>query len=73
MYPVTACNPTRMSVTGRGPGYPAGMETIEETTYTDMTMAKVADALRATGLTEQQIIDAISLMQNAGILFRERV
>lgn len=49
------------------------METIEETTCTDMTMAKVADALRATGLTEQQIIDAISRMQNAGIVFRERV
>ena len=36
------------------------------------TMQKVYDALAMVGLTDQQITDAVSIMQNAGILFRER-
>lgn len=39
----------------------------------DETVQKVYQALAGVGLTEGQIINAVSAMQNAGILFRERV
>lgn len=41
-------------------------------TYDDETLFKVRDALEAAGLSENQITQAISEMQNRGILFRER-
>jgi hypothetical protein len=46
---------------------------IDEITYHDEdTLTKVNEALKAVGLKKQQRQDAISLMQNAGIYFRER-
>lgn len=45
----------------------------ENLTYDETTLHKVYNALRETGLPDQQVTDAVSLMQNAGILFRERV
>lgn len=44
----------------------------ETLTYDEDTLFKVYDALREVGLNQQQVTDAVSLMQNAGILFRER-
>ncbi len=41
-------------------------------THTGDTLSKVTAALRESGLEEQQITDAVSSMQNYGILFRER-
>lgn len=41
--------------------------------FDENTLFKVYDALRAAGLTEKQSRGCISEMQNAGILFRERV
>ena len=41
-------------------------------TFTENTLFKVYDALRASGLDEQKARDAITEMQNNGILFRER-
>ena len=41
-------------------------------TYDWKTMDKVYDALREVGVTDQQAVDAVTIMQNAGILFRER-
>jgi hypothetical protein len=41
--------------------------------HTDDTLFKVLTALSASGLTQKQAINAIRVMQNAGILFRERV
>lgn len=43
-----------------------------ELTNTEETMAKVYQALGEVGLSEGQIINAVSAMQNSGILFRER-
>jgi hypothetical protein len=40
-------------------------------TYSEETMQKVYQALRNTGLADQQAIYAVTTMQNAGILFRE--
>lgn len=40
--------------------------------FTENTLFKVYDALRKVGMDETQARDAISEMQNAGILFRER-
>lgn len=40
--------------------------------YTEDTLFKVFKALRKIGLDEEQATAAISEMQNAGILFRER-
>lgn len=40
-------------------------------THNDGTMQKVYQAMRKSGLEDQQVIDAVMLMQNAGILFRE--
>jgi len=40
--------------------------------HNEQTLHKVSNALRRAGLGAQQAIDAISEMQNAGILFRER-
>ena len=39
--------------------------------HDDQTMTKVYAALMGEGLTEQEAIDAVSAMQNVGILFRE--
>lgn len=44
----------------------------ENLTYDEGTLFKVYDALAEVGLERQQVIDAVSLMQNAGILFREQ-
>lgn len=44
----------------------------DDVTFTENTLYKVYDALRGSGLSEDQSRDAISNMQNAGILFRER-
>lgn len=41
--------------------------------YTENTLFKVYDVLRAAGLGESQAREAINEMQNQGILFRERV
>lgn len=40
--------------------------------FDENTLFKVYDSLRAAGLDEQAARDAISDMQNKGILFRER-
>jgi len=45
----------------------------EDIYYTEGTLYKVYEALRASGATEEQAQSAINGMQNAGILFRERV
>lgn len=42
-------------------------------THTEDTLPKVSAGLREAGLDEDSIRDAISAMQNNGILFRERV
>lgn len=49
------------------------MVTGDKEHYTENTLFKVYDVLRAAGLDETQSRDAISEMQNQGILFRERV
>lgn len=38
----------------------------------DETLRKVYDALRLSGLNDQHATECVSMMQNAGILFRER-
>jgi len=43
----------------------------QKLTHTDDTMQKVYQSLRAIGLTDTQIIDAVTEMQNRGIYFRE--
>lgn len=43
-----------------------------EPTYDDETLTKVYDALQSSGLTQTEAQDAVSALQNAGILFRER-
>jgi hypothetical protein len=45
----------------------------ENVTFDENTLFKVYDSLRDAGLDEQKARDAISDMQNKGILFRERV
>lgn len=44
----------------------------ENLTHSEETMQKVWGALLKAGLSEQKVIDVVSDMQNAGILFRER-
>jgi hypothetical protein len=44
----------------------------EELYYDDNTMAKVRSSLREAGFDEGEITNAIRIMQNDGILFRER-
>lgn len=46
---------------------------VEPSSYDDFTMQKVHDGLERAGLDLRQRTDAISEMQNEGILFRERV
>lgn len=47
--------------------------TADITTYDDKTIGKVREALtHALGITGQAVTDTISVMQNHGILFRER-
>lgn len=43
----------------------------ENLTYDEATLFKVYDALMEAGLDQAGATDAVSLMQNAGILFRE--
>jgi transketolase C-terminal domain/subunit len=43
-----------------------------ELTTSDKTVQKVYDALANVGLSEGQVINAVSAMQSSGILFRER-
>lgn len=45
----------------------------DETYYDEGTLKKVADALMSVGIMRAHAIDAINAMQNAGILFRERL
>lgn len=40
--------------------------------HDDQTMLKVYEALLRAGLESEQAVSAITEMQNAGILFRER-
>ena len=40
--------------------------------FTEETMFKVYDSLRAAGLTEEKTRETITDMQNKGILFREK-
>lgn len=49
---------------------PIGIQ-LQELTATQGTIYKVYDALKDSGLTRQQALDAINQMQNAGIYFRE--
>jgi len=44
----------------------------DEEYHDDETIHKVYDALKLSGLTGERVRDAVSMMQNAGILFRER-
>ena len=41
--------------------------------YDENTLTAVCDALKSSGLNDVQCDDALNAMQNAGILFRERV
>lgn len=41
--------------------------------YDEGTLRKVYEAVRAAGLGHQEVTDAISSLQNVGILFRERL
>lgn len=41
--------------------------------FDEATLFKVFSALRKSGLEDHQADDAINEMQNAGILFRERI
>lgn len=51
---------------------PVGANMAEQNlTHTDETMQKVYQSLRIVGLTDIQIIDAVTEMQNRGIYFRE--
>lgn len=50
----------------------SGYQCTSATYHDDQTMTKVYQALIDTGLIEQQAMDAINSMQNAGIYFRER-
>jgi hypothetical protein len=55
-------------------GDPGGRERVSgelELVVTEGTLFKVYDALRRAGLSEQQVTDAITDMQNHGIYFRE--
>lgn len=45
---------------------------IEHLTHNEDTMTKVYLALRDVGLSEEKAIEAVSNMQNEGVLFRER-
>jgi hypothetical protein len=45
----------------------------ETSRYNAETLDKVYDALHETSLDETEVGDAVSALQNAGILFRERV
>lgn len=49
------------------------LESSTELTHTEETMSKVFDGLASVGLSEKQIINAVSKMQNAGIYFREAI
>lgn len=40
--------------------------------YDEKTLEKVYDGLERAGVTGQQALDAVSQIQNLGILFRER-
>jgi hypothetical protein len=51
---------------------PDGYE-YEEVRYNEQTMVKVRDAIRVEGLKERVVDDIVNRLQNAGILFRERV
>jgi hypothetical protein len=44
----------------------------ERLTHDDQTLHKVWNSLKEAGMREDDILDAVNLMQNAGILFRER-
>lgn len=48
-----------------------GEKITETVQYDEQTLFKVLEALRES-LTEEQALTAITAMQNAGILFRER-
>lgn len=51
---------------------PEDDDVLDEEFHDEDTLFKVYDALRRTGLDEQQARHAIMEMQNVGILFRER-
>ncbi len=40
--------------------------------HDEQTLKKIYDSLMETGCTDRQAIDAVSIMQNRGIFFRER-
>jgi hypothetical protein len=44
---------------------------VHRVTHNDGTMQKVYQAMRKSGLEDQQVVDAVMAMQNAGVLFRE--
>lgn len=46
---------------------------IDTTSYSEATLTKVHDALNDVGVTGEQATEAVSAMQNRGVLFRERV
>lgn len=52
-----------------------GTKMVEDPTgyHSEDTLNKVYNALAKVGLTPQQITEAVFAMQNAGILFRERI
>lgn len=55
-----------------GPGHFRLTPEAERTTYDDQTLHKVYRALARAGLSHAQASDAVTEMQNEGILFRER-
>ena len=52
----------------------SGIELIPDVTgHREATLSKVYAGLNAAGVTGQQAIDAVTMMQNQGILFREKL
>ena len=51
----------------------AELEGSSKLTHDEGTMHKVFSSLAESGLSETQVVSAISCMQNSGILFRERM
>jgi hypothetical protein len=46
---------------------------VDRTTYSEDTLEKVRDTLRDTGRSEYEANEIIRVLQNVGILFRERL
>lgn len=68
-----AVSATALQLAGLGMNVSVSSHREEEERFDDKTMGKVRKILFERGLTGSDPDDAINAMQNAGILFRERV